>query len=259
MGIAADPRIIHIGETTSTNAEAWRLVRAGETLPLWVRADRQTSGRGRQGRTWDGEPGNLFLTGAYATAAPATAVGQIALVAAVALYDTVAAMMPDAARADLRLKWPNDLLAQNAKLAGILVEGSARPSHDDHAVIVGIGLNIRARPAALVRNTACLADFGVTLAPADLAEALALRFDAWFRLWADGTAFERDILPAWLSRAGPRGEPISVKSGDGAITGRYAGLDPNGFLLLITADGRCTTITHGDVSLISHGDSEGLE
>lgn len=259
MGRAADLRIIHIGETPSTNAEAWRLARAGEALPLWVRADRQTAGRGRQGRAWDGEPGNLFLTGTYATRAPATAVGQVALVAAVALYDVVAALLPDVTTVDLRLKWPNDLLVRGAKLGGILVEGSARPSDEDHVVITGIGLNIAARPAALAQTTACLADFGVTLAPADMAEALALRFDAWFRLWADGAAFEREILPAWLSRAGPRGEPISVRTGDGAITGRYAGLDANGFLLLITADGQRTTITHGDVSLIDYGDMEGME
>ena len=122
----------------STNAEALALARAGERGPLWVTAARQTAGRGRRGNVWTSEPGNLYASLLLSDAAPAAHLPELCFVVALAVRDAVCAVAPPLA-SKLKLKWPNDLLLDGAKLAGILIE--AESVGGASATVAGIGVN----------------------------------------------------------------------------------------------------------------------
>src|SRR5947207_10376488 len=119
---AAGVRLVMHDALDSTNSEALKLAQGGERGPLWVVAARQTAGRGRRGRNWVSQPGNLYATLLLTDPAPAERWPQLSFVAALALRDAVAALAP-ALEARVAIKWPNDLLLDGAKVAGILIEG----------------------------------------------------------------------------------------------------------------------------------------
>ncbi len=119
---AAGVRLVSHELLASTNTEALTLARAGERGPLWVTAGRQSAGRGRHGRTWTSEPGNLFASLLLTEPAPPEHWHELSFVAALAIHDTIADLAPGA-RPRLAIKWPNDLLLDGAKFAGILTEG----------------------------------------------------------------------------------------------------------------------------------------
>jgi BirA family transcriptional regulator, biotin operon repressor / biotin---[acetyl-CoA-carboxylase] ligase len=247
-------RIIHVAETGSTNADAMRLALSGEALPLWVAAERQTAGRGRAGRSWGSLPGNLQASLAIATAAPLQRAGELSLLAGIAAVDAVRAISPLADTAGLRLKWPNDLLLGPAKAGGILVETTAHAGRplvtvSGFLAVLGFGLNVTAYPYDLGRAATSLAHKGIATSAAELLAALADSCDAWLARWDEGRAFDT-IRQAWMERAGPLGEPITVQSPSGTITATYQGLASSG-ALLAGIDGRIETITYGDVALIA--------
>ena len=119
---AAGVRLITHETVGSTNEEALKLGRAGERAPLWIVARRQTAGRGRRGRTWVSEPGNLYASLLLTDPSPPDRFPELAFVAALALHDAVTGRIPGLA-GRVALKWPNDLLIDRNKFAGILVEG----------------------------------------------------------------------------------------------------------------------------------------
>lgn len=239
-------RIIRLSETGSTNQDALRLATQGEALPLWVVAERQTGGRGRQGRAWQSVIGNLHASLAIqSSVAPADA-GQIALVAGVAFYDAVASTTALGGHG-LRLKWPNDLLVGTAKIGGILVESvtSWRPPATLISVI-GFGLNIVAAPE-LDRPVAALADFDAGVSDEIVLAALADSCETWLDRWGQGRGFSH-IRAAWVERAGAAGEPISIHTGSGRVSGTYQGLSATGALLM-DVEGRLEEFNFGDVAL----------
>ena len=120
--VSSKHRIIVLGETGSTNKDAMRLAFSGEPLPLWITAERQTDGRGRSGRTWVSNAGNLQASLALTCQAPLKSAPELSFVAGIALIEAVRATSPLAETIHLRLKWPNDLLIGPAKAGGILVE-----------------------------------------------------------------------------------------------------------------------------------------
>lgn len=202
-----------------------------------VLAERQTAGRGRGGRAWQAPAGNLNFSAVLRPPAGMPG-GAWSLVAGVALIDALRGAVPPAVAADLRLKWPNDVLLRGAKLAGILVDAALGPGGAEWLVI-GIGANLVAAPALPDRPTAALADLGVTLAPAALAQAIAEALDRWAATpWPETRA-------AWLDRAHPPGTPLAVHDGDRMIRGAFAGLAEDGALLL---EGGVRVVT-GDVVL----------
>lgn len=240
-------RIIELTETASTNEDGLRLALAGEDLPLWVTARRQTSGRGRAGRSWVSLEGNLHGSFVMRTLAPLTCAGQLALVAGVALVDAVLAIAKPYAPDGIRLKWPNDLLIGRAKLGGILVETTPARQSPGFIAVIGFGLNIAACPPDL--EAACLTQYGVNTDGAKALEALDDMLDCWLQIWDAGDGFA-DIREGWLARCGPLGESISVQGQHGPLTGTFEGLDAQG-ALLAGIDGRLQTITYGDVRLIA--------
>jgi BirA family transcriptional regulator, biotin operon repressor / biotin---[acetyl-CoA-carboxylase] ligase len=247
-------RIIRLTETGSTNADAMRLALAGEALPLWVMAERQSAGRGRSGRAWQSETGNLHASLAFAAQAPLNRAGELSLVAGIALIEAIRTISPLAQTIGLRLKWPNDLLIGTAKAGGILVETTtARGEPTFHGrsgflAVIGFGLNVATCPDNLGRAAASLAEMGIPVSPDDMLSALADQTDTWIARWDNGRGFD-GIREAWLAHAGAIGEAITIQTASGPLTATFQGLAPSGALLAEVA-GRIETITYGDVALI---------
>lgn len=240
-------KFVHLAETGSTNADALRLAQAGETLPIWVVAERQTSGRGRSGRPWVSDEGNLFASYVLTIEAPMAAAAQLSLVAGVAFYDAVQDCLVQTPQPGLRLKWPNDLLVGPAKVGGILVEAATLVGREANAAVIGFGLNIVSYPDIRDRPVTSLAAIGVSTSVADVLAKLAEKCDRWIETWDCARGFEQ-IRQAWTSRAGPIGEMITVHLGTSRVRGTYQGLSESG-ALLADVDGRRETINVGDVVL----------
>jgi BirA family transcriptional regulator, biotin operon repressor / biotin---[acetyl-CoA-carboxylase] ligase len=241
-------RLAHLAETDSTNAEAMRRALAGEMGPMWVLTDRQNAGRGRSGRAWASLPGNLHASLILSPACPMARAPQLALVAGVAAIDAIRKAGALAAPAGLRLKWPNDILIGSAKTGGILVESTTRAPGAGLAAVVGVGLNLAAAPAELGPAATYLAAHGLPLSPREALCFLAEAMEAWLAVWDEGAGFAR-VRAAWLERGGAPGEPLAVNGTEGRIEGRFVGLDDEGALLIVAADGRERRFAFGDVSL----------
>jgi BirA family transcriptional regulator, biotin operon repressor / biotin---[acetyl-CoA-carboxylase] ligase len=242
------PRVLHVAETGSTNADAMRLGLAGEPLPLWVIADIQTGGKGRSGRKWVSQPGNLHASLAFRCTAPMEKAGQLSLLAGISLIDAVRATMDLAPEAELRLKWPNDILIGFAKTGGILVESTSLREGSGFLAILGFGLNLVASPEGIGREVSALGRFGHPPEPGVLLKALSERIFFWLDHWNSGSNFGA-IREAWIERAGPMGEPISINTTNGRVSATYQGLGENG-ALLADVGGAVREFNYGDVALI---------
>ncbi|MCR9125402.1 MAG: biotin--[acetyl-CoA-carboxylase] ligase [Rhodobacteraceae bacterium] len=206
--------------------------------PVWIMALKQTAARGRRGRPWRDTPGNLAAT---LVLRPTGGPGQAALrsfVAALALWEACAAVTgrPEC----FALKWPNDVLLNDGKLAGILLE-SVGAGRSVSYLAVGIGVNLVAAPEVgaverhAVRPVSLLAETGVTVDPEDFLRVLAASFAEWEeRLCRDGFAPVRN---AWLAHAARLGAPIVVRTGDVETHGRFETIDEVGNLVLATPEG----------------------
>jgi len=220
------------------------LARSGAEEGLWLRAERQTSGRGRQGRVWSSTAGNLCASTLVRLRAIDPQAATLALVAAVALEEVVSAYLPLLREGGgTVIKWPNDLLLDGAKLSGILLERA------DDAVVIGIGVNLAHHPENLDRPATSLAAYGVTPDPADFLETLATAFERWLSIWRnEGLA---PVRTRWLDRAHPAGTALTARLPDSsAIDGLFTGLDSEGALILRLADGTSRVIHAADVFLI---------
>ena len=141
------PAIEAYDEIDSTNAEARRRAEAGAGGPVWITAAVQTAGRGRRGRAWSTERGNLAATLLMTTDLPPAEAAQVSFVAALAACDLADACLGQGAA---RLKWPNDVLVHGRKAVGILVESGAR--QDARLwLAVGIGVNLKHAPTNVER------------------------------------------------------------------------------------------------------------
>lgn len=218
------------------------LAAAGAADGMWLRAERQTAGRGRHGRDWASPAGNLYASTLVRLAPNDPPAATLALVTAVALHQTVAAYLPaDAACA--QIKWPNDLLIAGAKLSGILLERVS------DAVVIGIGTNLAHHPVDLDRPATSLAAHGVSVAPHDFVETLVGALAGWVARWrSEGLA---PVRTHWLSAAHPPGTALRVQlPGETPLEGVFGGLEASGALILRLADGATRVIHAGDVFLL---------
>ena len=243
------PRILELTSIDSTQAEAQRRAAAGERGPLWIAAQRQTQGRGRSGRAWASPSGNLAATLLLSSQIPLALLPQLSLVTGVAAFDAAAPFLADdrPEAPPLRLKWPNDLLIGDAKLAGILIETSILGA--DTLAMIGIGINIAEAPPVPGRAITRLADHSsAPPTPSDLLHALSQSMAHWLNVWSNGAGFSA-IRAAWLARALPEGAAITVNAGEGPIHGSFVGLDTDGALLLLETSGHRRRFSWGDVTL----------
>jgi len=237
---AAGVGLIACDTVTSTNAEALARGRAGEQGPLWITARAQTAGRGRRGRTWVSEPGNLYGTLLLTDPAPPERAAQLSFVAALATHDAVSACAP-ALGGRLTFKWPNDVLLDGAKLAGILIEAEGtRPL----LVAVGIGVNCRHHPAATESLAIDLAAAGAAVPAEELFKALSIGMVHRLQEWEAGFA---SIRAAWLARAGGVGGDLVARLGTREVAGCFETLDETGRLMLRLPDGTLEAIAAGEV------------
>jgi BirA family biotin operon repressor/biotin-[acetyl-CoA-carboxylase] ligase len=235
----------------STNDEARRLALAGDPGRIWIIAGEQTRGRGRLGRAWTSPPGNLYASALLVDPAPIAIAAQVGFVAGVALQHAAA----DLGAADVRLKWPNDLVHRDAKLAGILVEGVSL-GQGRFACAVGIGVNCASAPDGLAYPTTTLqAALGRPVAADELFERLSPRFDEALRLWSAGDGFA-GVREAWLARAAGLGGPVRIAGANGARAGLFETLDAQGRLVLRSADGP-ETIETGDLIFLTTREGAG--
>jgi BirA family biotin operon repressor/biotin-[acetyl-CoA-carboxylase] ligase len=242
-------RLLKLDTVDSTNAEAKRRAEMGEPGPLWIWSARQSKGRGRAGREWTSQVGNLFASLLIRPHCTLQTASQLALVAGIAAYDTLAKLIAYEGRADLLLKWPNDVLLAEEKVAGILLENVGSAKGSGSVVVIGTGLNLANHPPNLPQPAISLAAYGLQVSPGDALQVLASTTHEWIMRWGEGATFPT-IRRAWLDRAGPTGRPLRVSLSGEQIEGTYAGLDADGALRLRTAEGE-RHITAGDVFFAS--------
>lgn len=228
--------------TGSTNADLAALLAAGKQIAegFWLIADRQSAGRGRQGREWFDGAGNFMGSTIVHLRPGDPPAGTLALLVGLAVYGAVTNRLAPPQRAVL--KWPNDVMIGSAKLAGILLERMG------DTVIVGIGVNLAAAPQLPDRATIALSAFGP--APdrdqfaADLARQFAVELDRW-RSYGLGP-----VIARWLAAGHAIGTPLEVGEPiEQKLAGTFAGLTEDGALLLRLADGTCHGIHAGEVRI----------
>ena len=239
-------RHIALEALPSTQGEAFAKARAGDGGNLWVSASVQTAGKGRRGRAWSTEPGNLAASLLLIDPAPPAAAATLSFVAGVALHQAAVESASPAAAARLALKWPNDLLLDRHKVAGILVEGE-KLADGRFAVVMGFGVNCASHPE--IDGPIPASDFAARGLPVDAAAlfaALARSMAAELGRWDRGDGFAA-VRSAWLARSLGIGEPIRVNLEGRAVDGRFEDLDPGGRLVLVRPDGTRETFSAGDV------------
>lgn len=238
---------LHSFETLGSTSDLCRdLARQGEPEGYAVMARRQTAGRGSRGRDWVSAPGNLFLSCLLRPADRPRDAGLWALLAGVAVAECLAS-------ADVKLKWPNDILHRGAKLGGILVETELRTNAVLDYLVIGIGLNLGSAPDLADRSVASLDG---RISPEQLAPRLLDRINHWrqVRMLEDW----RPIREAWLSHALPVGTAMTLRRGELLVGGDFAGLAEDGSLLLQTG-GRVHAFSTGEIWLQPRQGPDGQE
>lgn len=232
-----------IGLTGSTNADLAQRLTSGEPVAEghWLIADRQNAGRGRLGRVWNDGLGNFMGSTVVRIASHQPPAPSLALVAGLAVQACVADLVPPPRQA--LLKWPNDVLVGQGKIAGILLEAVAG------FVIVGVGVNLASAPQLPDRVTMALSDFGPAPDRDAFAMALSEKFAAELAHWRQfGLAA---LVKRWQSAAHAMGTPLLVRDAAGQVVqGQFSGLNEDGALRLSLADGTVQIIHAGDVEFV---------
>jgi BirA family transcriptional regulator, biotin operon repressor / biotin---[acetyl-CoA-carboxylase] ligase len=235
--------IRHFDEIDSTNDEARRLAQAGEQGPVWILADLQTKGRGRRGRVWHSPIGNLAASLFLRPEKSAAECAQLSFLSALAVADTIGRY---AASSDVRVKWPNDVLADDRKIAGILLESASAAGNRLDWLAIGIGINLAEHPEDTEFPATSLNGLGI--APPSSRDTLGLLATSWAR-WYDvwmTRGFE-PIRDAWLARAARLGTRIRARLQDEEIFGLFEGIDETGALILRESQNRTRHIAAGEV------------
>ena len=243
------PRIEWLEETSSTNAEARARALNGERGPLWIAARRQTAGRGRRDRVWQGFDGNLFATGLYVIDRPPAQAAELSFVTALAVAAVCDTALGDPGRT--RLKWPNDVLVDGRKVSGILLESGTAPA-GGLWLAIGVGINVAQSPRDLDRPVTSLAEAGSRMAREDALTVLVTAFTSAHDLWLQsGFGAIRD---QWLVRAHGLGQPCVAQLAQERLIGVFGDLGPDGALRLDMASGQRRYISAGEVFFPAAGE-----
>ncbi|MFC7400359.1 biotin--[acetyl-CoA-carboxylase] ligase [Chelatococcus sp. GCM10030263] len=248
---AAGFQLVQFDRLGSTNAEALVRGRSGERGPTWFVAREQSAARGRRGNAWASPAGNLAASLLKVVDVPPPLAATLGFVAGLALADALAEVAPYLGRGSsaepsgrVALKWPNDVLVDGAKLAGILLE-SEQTDHG-RALVIGIGVNVASAPEGLPYPAAALASLGVSVTAETLFTALSDSWVACEGLWDQGRGLSA-VRRRWLDRAAGLGRPVAVRIGQQILRGTFETIDDSGQLVLRRADGGTAAIAAGDV------------
>ncbi|MGI3168158.1 biotin--[acetyl-CoA-carboxylase] ligase [Pseudooceanicola sp. C21-150M6] len=225
----------------STLSEAQRRFAAGVTQPIWILALHQTAARGRRGRAWAMPPGNFAANLVLPLSDTPDRIALRSFTAALALRDATA--MATGRAEGLSLKWPNDVLLNGGKMAGILLE-TLQSGGRVAGVSIGIGVNLAGAPdaseveARALRPVSLLAETGARVTPEEFLDLLAPAFARYeTQLTTYGFA---PIRTEWLKDAAFLGQEITARTGQAETTGRFETIDDQGQLILTTDQGRQT-------------------
>ncbi|MEZ5955264.1 MAG: biotin--[acetyl-CoA-carboxylase] ligase [Hyphomonas sp.] len=239
------PWPVHRFETLdSTNTEARRRAKQGGFADCWIVAAEQTAGRGRLQRLWVSPKGNLFATALFREPGGILVAARLPFATSLAVSDTILHFAP---AADVRLKWPNDVRVNGAKLSGILIETGQ--DGRDFWVAAGMGINIVEAPEGTGQPTASLHALA-PMGPFDAAtvfDVLCLHFLTRLEQARAGFA---DVRRDWLMRAEGLGQTVRVSQGGEPVEGIFEDMGPDGALILRLPDGSQQTIRAGDVQLV---------
>ncbi len=233
-----------LGAVASTNTECLARARAGDFGFLWITAESQTGGRGRRGRPWMSEPGNLYASLLLIDPAPVERLPSLPLAVALAVHGAIRHVLP-AGALPLEVKWPNDILIGRQKTCGILLEGE-RLADGRQALVIGIGINIANKPDAPAYPVTCLAEHGAAVAPEVLFAYLFSEMAEVLAIWDRGRGID-EIVELWRKVACGIGEKITVNLPDRSISGHFAGIDDKGMLILDRGPEGRMAIAAGDV------------
>lgn len=230
--------IVELETTDSTNNVAKELAQNGAASGTIVWAHAQTAGRGRQGNQWVSIPGNLFMSMILRPKASVENIGQISFLTAIALAMTLEKII--SSDAEVHVKWPNDILINQKKASGILIETEGHLSW----LVIGIGVNITNAP----EGATCLYEAGIkTHTARQILELLDAQINTLVQQWEkDGFA---PIRAAWLKRAYKLGESITARLPKETLVGVFDGIDHSGALLLKMPDATIKNINSGEVFL----------
>lgn len=253
---AAGYRLAAFDVVGSTNVEAFNVAKTDTNGAMWFAALQQSAGRGRRGRVWETPHGNLAASLLIFTDADSEALASLGFVAGVALNQALKELVPEATiksgidgassgEGRIALKWPNDVLADGAKLAGILLEAHNLPD-GRRAVVIGFGVNVVAAPEGLPYPATCLSTLGAKVDARTIMAALAESWVDVYEIWADGRGVAK-ILGAWRRSAAGIGAPVVINTGSEVVRGVFETIDDAGRLIVRTADGRQLPIAAGDV------------
>jgi BirA family transcriptional regulator, biotin operon repressor / biotin---[acetyl-CoA-carboxylase] ligase len=232
--LPAGYRLVSYDTVASTSDEAKRLARDGGAGGTVVWALEQTAGRGRRGRHWLSPRGNLYASFVIDPNCAAAQAAQLGFVAALAVGDGLREVMADPA--GIAYKWPNDVVIDGRKIAGVLIESEIGEGGRLAVLVVGIGINLASAPAGTEFPATCIAASGRPApAPAAMLEVLAAHFDAWLKRWR--TSGFAPVRRAWLAGAASLGRTIRLRLDGAELDGRFCDIDGEGMLVLETADG----------------------
>lgn len=211
---------------------------------VWWTADEQLAGRGRRGRHWVSPPGNMYGSVGLIDIAPSQALGTLPLVAALAAHYAITELLPPDIRPLCQIKWPNDILINKSKCAGLLLESFA--TNGKMGVVLGFGINCAHAPSDTLYPATTLAAQGATIAPDMLWRGLASALSKHLEVWDKGRNFA-EIRRLWLSAAAGIGQPVTVNLANSSKSGIFEAIDGEGFLLLNTSYNTTERISAGDV------------
>lgn len=236
--------LIALESVDSTNEEAKRLAADGAPEGTVIWAKQQTAGRGRRGRSWVSEEGNLYCSLLLRPKCHAFKAMNLSFIAGLSMAEAVASVLPKGTF--VNCKWPNDVLVEGKKISGILLETQTVPLGGLDWMVIGAGLNITSHPVDVEFPATCLArekvKEGVTAV--HMLETFCLRFLAGYVTWKN-LGFE-PARKAWLRRAAWIGQEITVRLDRETLKGEFKTLDRDGSLILLQ-EGNERRITAGDV------------
>lgn len=238
--------LITLDSIDSTNEEAKRVAATNwldNGIVTVIRANEQTAGKSRRGRGWVSQPGNLYCSLLLAPDCPASETPQYGFVAGIALREVVAGLLPG--ECVISCKWPNDLLVDGRKIAGVLLEGSGVAHQSLDWLVIGVGANIDHHPEGTefpATDLKALGGKGIT--PELFLSQFIDAFERWKRRWREeGFAAVRQ---AWLAVAHGQGMAITVRLDGSTFSGVFVDLDVDGALMLDQGHG-LRRVTAGDV------------
>ncbi|MEM7302477.1 MAG: biotin--[acetyl-CoA-carboxylase] ligase [Pseudomonadota bacterium] len=233
----------HFQTIGSTNIECLSRAEAGDEGRLWITAAEQVAGKGRRGNHWVSETGNLYASVLLIDRIWKQRVTTLPFVAALAAHDAIG-RAAEVGHPDLSIKWPNDILWQRRKLAGILLERT--PFGDQQAaIVVGFGINCTHSPSGTPYPTTSIREMGRDVSADDLLPHLAKAFAETLAVWEQPNGFEV-VRSDWLNRASGLGEKISVRLPAETLTGIFHTIDSEGQLQLFM-DNKTRSISAGEV------------